>query len=113
MPEAAPRWCPRCCAAHAAGAKCPAAAADKLERDRLYRQSAARRGYDSTWWKVRRAFLSQHPLCEDCQAAGRVRTADQVHHVKKVADRPDLRLDPSNLMSLCRSCHATRTARGE
>lgn len=78
------------------------------------RESAARRGYDATWAKCRAAFLRANPICHDCGAA----LLDQkrrghVHHVQKLADRPDLRLDWSNLMALCDSCHTARTNRGE
>ena len=36
-----------------------------------------------------------------------------VHHIIKLADRPELRDDATNLMSLCHSCHSKRTAAGE
>lgn len=39
--------------------------------------------------------------------------ATEVHHIIKIAARPDLRLDQENLMSLCKSCHGRRTGRGE
>jgi 5-methylcytosine-specific restriction endonuclease McrA len=42
-----------------------------------------------------------------------VTAATESHHIAKIADRPDLRLDPANLMALCQSCHAIRTGRGE
>jgi 5-methylcytosine-specific restriction protein A len=54
-----------------------------------------------------------HPLCSDCLKVKRVVPATDVHHIAKVADAPDKRLDLDNLMSLCHSCHSVRTARGE
>ena len=57
--------------------------------------------------------LTEHPLCRDCAGIGMVTAAAEVHHVAKVIDRPDLRLEASNLMPLCKACHSRRTARGE
>jgi 5-methylcytosine-specific restriction protein A len=71
------------------------------------------RGYDRRWKRVRLGFLMLHPLCEDCEAHGIVMPATEAHHVAKVTDRPELRLDPRNLRALCQACHATRTGRGE
>jgi len=42
-----------------------------------------------------------------------VTPAIDVHHIRKIADRPDLRLTLANLMSLCKRHHAIRTQRGE
>ncbi|MDE2342931.1 MAG: HNH endonuclease [Betaproteobacteria bacterium] len=85
------------------------------ERKRYDRErgSAASRGYDRNWQRFRENFLSDHPLCADCENIGRVTLAVEVHHVKKLRHRPDLRLDPENVMALCHSCHSARTARGE
>ncbi len=77
------------------------------------RDSAAVRGYDRQWQRFRRGILAERPLCQDCAASDRVIAATDVHHVRKLRDRPDLRLDPDNVMALCSSCHDARTARGE
>jgi 5-methylcytosine-specific restriction protein A len=61
----------------------------------------------------RDAYLSAHPLCADCQALGDVTAANEVHHIAKLRDRPDLRLDATNVMGLCKTHHSERTARGE
>ena len=57
--------------------------------------------------------LSREPLCRDCRSAGRLTPARDVHHIVKLRERPDLRLDSDNVMPLCRPCHELRTARGE
>ena len=49
--------------------------------------------------------MRQHPLCEDCEAAGRVVAAEMVHHIVPVVEAPELRLLFSNLRSLCIVCH--------
>ena len=77
------------------------------------RPSASRRGYDRRWRRFRESFLAQRPLCEDCGIEGRVTEAAEVHHIKKLADAPELKFDPQNCMALCKTCHNTRTARGE
>ncbi len=72
------------------------------------RPAAARRGYSADWQSLREQFLTEHPVCNRC---GRV--AVLVHHVRSVADRPDLRLDRNNLESLCRECHAAAHSKNE
>jgi 5-methylcytosine-specific restriction protein A len=69
------------------------------------RLSPANRGYDSAWNRVRKAYLAAHPLCEECNKAGRTKAAQLVHHKEPVDKRPDLRLSYSNLESLCKECH--------
>lgn len=36
-----------------------------------YRESAARRGYDSKWRKARWEYLSKYPFCASCMKEGR------------------------------------------
>lgn len=92
--------------------RCAKHAAVPKRRD--CRESASRRGYDATWQRCREMFLRQHPICHDCGAALLdAKRRGHVHHVQKVADRPDLRLDWDNLMALCDACHTARTNRGE
>ena len=75
------------------------------------RGSSTERGYDRAWRKVRLAFLQAHPLCLFCQNEGQITPAEVVDHIKTIEDRPDLRLDETNLRSLCKSHHDSRTAR--
>ena len=77
------------------------------------RGSASARGYDRPWQHFRRQILNERPLCQDCEAADRITAATEIHHIRKLRDRPDLKCDAGNVMSLCAPCHATRTARGE
>lgn len=78
--------------------------------DQARRPPAHRRGYDSTWRRVRATQLKRQPLCEDCLAAGRTTAAQMVHHHERVDAAPHLRLAPANLVSLCNRCHARRHA---
>jgi 5-methylcytosine-specific restriction protein A len=77
------------------------------------RPNSYRRGYDSSWKIVRETQLQDFPLCADCLKEKKYTPAYEVHHITKLADRPDLRDVSSNLMSLCKSCHSKRTAAGE
>ena len=74
------------------------------------RPSAARRGYDRRWQKVRALKLRMDPLCEGCKRAGRVTPANEVHHVVALADGGE-RLAMDNLESLCKPCHSRETGR--
>lgn len=75
------------------------------------RGSAASRGYDARWRKLRRMVLRQAPLCRDCLAEGRTTTATEVHHI--VAKRDGGTDELGNLQALCKPCHSRRTAAGE
>ena len=77
------------------------------------RPSAYRRGYDKQWQAFRDRWLQEWMWCHDCHEAGRLTLATEVHHKQKVAGNKALKYERSNLMSLCRSCHSARTARGE
>jgi 5-methylcytosine-specific restriction protein A len=88
-------------------------------RQKDTRRSSAQRGYDHRWRETRAAFLREHPLCQDClegvpgSGGPRYTPAEHVHHLQKVADRPELLHEESNLRALCSHCHNRRTARGE
>lgn len=76
-----------------------------------YRESAAKRGYDYKWQKLRLAYLTRNPLCVDCLQQGETTAAQEVHHIIPKAEGGTE--EPSNLMALCKPCHSKRTARGE
>lgn len=65
--------------------------------------------YHSTAWKrVRRLKLMQNPLCEVCEANGRMTKADMVHHIIELRTPIigwEHRLDLDNLQSICYACH--------
>jgi 5-methylcytosine-specific restriction enzyme A len=76
------------------------------------RASAARRGYDATWQRLRRLVLAEEPLCRPCVAAGRTTPAAHVHHSIPVREAPELRLVRSNLVPVCVPCHGRLEAEG-
>ena len=73
------------------------------------RGTAAERGYDARWVKLRLFHLQGAPLCRRCAAQGRVTAADLVDHIVPIADGGAV-LDEENLQSLCRRCHDAKTA---
>lgn len=75
--------------------------------DALYRRLI----HSAQWARLRRWKLAAQPLCERCQAEGRLRAATEVHHIVPVddalspADRRRLMFDAHNLRALCHDCH--------
>jgi len=56
------------------------------------------------WAAVRRKHLKANSVCLACGSTSML----QVHHMVPFSDRPDLELDPTNLITLCMSrkeCH--------
>lgn len=83
--------------------------------DSLYRRMI----HSAQWARLRRSKLAVCPLCERCQAEGRLRAATEVHHVVPVddamsaSDKRRLMFDPHNLRALCHDCHVqTHTEMG-
>ena len=67
--------------------------------------------HTARWLKLRRDILSQNPICQRCQADGRVTAATEVHHIRPVEEAVTLSekrqrmYDPTNLRALCHDCH--------
>lgn len=103
MPVRAPRLC-RCGHRVAFGALCPCARREEAARKARFdktRPSAAARGYDADWRKLRAAHLKAHPRCVRCGDPAR-----DVDHIEPIRVAPLRRLDPGNLQSLCKPCHS-------
>lgn len=65
------------------------------------------------WRSLRRLALQRdHYLCQNCLRQKRIEKATEVHHVKPIADYPELALTLDNLESLCWSCHEQTKPRG-
>lgn len=63
----------------------------------------------AAWRKVRAHQLAIEPLCKECDKRGRVTVATVCDHIDgDCNNNPE---DGSNYQSLCRTCHATKTAR--
>ena len=67
--------------------------------------------HSKRWIALRRIYLAEHPLCEQCRKKELLRPAIDVHHVIPIetgntyADKAKLAFDINNLMALCRECH--------
>jgi 5-methylcytosine-specific restriction endonuclease McrA len=57
------------------------------------------------WRKFSKEYRLQHPLCQACKEAGRIRQADLVDHIQPFKLRPDLAFALSNVRPLCHECH--------
>lgn len=61
------------------------------------------------WRECRKAYLSEHPICERCEKVGIVSVAEHVHHKKELSlenyKDPEIALNPDNLEALCFKCH--------
>lgn len=74
----------------------------------------ARQFYKSKQWQQVREFCMTRDkrLCQDCLKAGKVVTAEEVHHITPITPDnitdPAITLNPDNLVCLCRECHRTR-----
>jgi hypothetical protein len=55
------------------------------------------------WTSVRAKFISKFPTCEACGTDDDL----DVHHIKPFNTHPQLELDESNLITLCRHHHFT------
>lgn len=70
--------------------------------------------YNTTQWQRLRALqLTNEPCCRYCGQAGRVTPANVVDHIVPVRDDRERAFDPSNLQSLCASCHSGAKQREE
>ena len=63
--------------------------------------------YNSREWRKKRDEILERSngLCVICWLLGRVRSATSVHHIKKLREHFELRLDDNNLIAVCRECH--------
>lgn len=76
--------------------------AGRTETTNFYRSAA--------WRNVRAIYISQHPLCEQCEREGRTTAAKEIDHIKPIRQGGEA-LSFDNLQSLCSSCHAKKSAK--
>ena len=63
----------------------------------------------AAWQRLRRAKLSDAPLCEACARRGRHMIAEHVDHVVSIASGGHAFPPLDGLMALCPSCHSIKT----
>lgn len=66
------------------------------------RESAARRGYDARWRRIRAMYLRHHPICVECRDV-----ATEVDHITPIARGGTHAWD--NLQPMCKPCHSRKT----
>ena len=67
-------------------------------------KSAAARGYDRAWRKVRDEAIRRQPWCARCGTTDDL-TGD---HDIPLREAPERRLDPTNVVVLCRPCNSRK-----
>lgn len=78
-----------------------------MAKDKEYRHLI----HTSKWLRLRRDVLTAHPLCQRCEAEGRMTPATEVHHIHPVEEaftrweRTQRMYDVHNLQALCHDCH--------
>ncbi|AOZ73102.1 HNH endonuclease [Boudabousia tangfeifanii] len=75
---------------------------------RYERDPEINKRYGSTWRKIRAQYVAKYPLCEQCEAEGRLTPVAEVHHIRPLSHGGTH--DENNLMSLCKPCHSRQTA---
>lgn len=91
----------------------PYGARSEQERKKEFderRESAAARGYDAWWRRLRKVVLSEEPLCRECSKIGRVVASAEVDHIIPHKGNMKLFRDRKNLQGLCKPCHSRKTA---
>ncbi len=75
-------------------------------------QAAHRLYYHARWRRIRRNVLMQHPLCQRCEAQGRVTAATIVNHNPPHGGDVE-RFWAGPFEALCKPCHDGPTRREE
>ena len=115
MPQRAGRPCsqPGCPKIIRVGRFCQEHGQQEQQRFDQARGTAAARGYNAGWKRLRRLVLNRSPICQDPFAIhsknNEVVVANEVDHIipKRLGGSNKL----SNLQSLCKNCHSTKTAK--
>lgn len=68
-------------------------------------KTTKQRGYGSDWRRLSERYREEFPLCQVCMMEGKAEPVRHTHHIEKVNDAPELRLQRSNLLSVCEACH--------
>jgi 5-methylcytosine-specific restriction protein A len=111
MPMRAGRPCawPGCAIVIRDGRFCDEHQRRKQKQQDAERGSAAARGYDARWRRLRARYLRRHPLCVECQRFEHTMLATDVDHIRpRSAGGSD---EESNLQALCHPHHSAKTLR--
>ena len=67
--------------------------------------------YSRRWKRLRQMFIRYNPLCKDCKDSDIIKEGQVVDHIKPVSEDLDGFYVWKNLQTLCRTCHAKKTAK--
>ena len=118
MPKRAQSFCqyPRCRAIAERGGLCDQHRQQRKAEDfkrfksrPVVRGTSTGRGYNFRWNKARAAFLSEHPLCQDCERRGLLIAATVVDHIQPHRGDYAVFWDQDNWQPLCATCHGRKT----
>ena len=79
---------------------------NRVERQKIYATKE--------WKALSKAYIMQHPLCEECLAKGNITPSQHVHHIVSFmsvddeVERLALAFDINNLQALCIECHVRK-----
>ena len=80
------------------------AKAENKRYEKYDRDPTTKRRYGRAWKRIRDKYVSEHPFCELCYEKGVLVNTEEVHHKVPLADGGTH--EKSNLIALCKSCHA-------
>ena len=60
--------------------------------------------YGRAWKRIRDSYAAAHPLCEKCEAEGKLTATEEIHHKLPLSQGGTHARE--NLIALCKSCHA-------
>lgn len=113
MPTIAPTRCTDCGrTAEPRSTRCAQCAkANQQVNDRYRNRKASNAWENRADWRNCSAMLKRHnPQCQRIWHGVRcVRPSEICHHLEDPISQPTKRLDPANLVCVCRSCHPTTT----
>ena len=72
--------------------------------EKYSRDPATKKRYGRAWKRIRDSYVKTHPFCEICFEKGSLVPVEEVHHKIPLAEGGTH--ERSNLISLCKSCHA-------
>jgi len=84
------------------------ASAARKEYDKRRKEDPVARLYAmAAWQRFRQFFFNRNPICQRIGADGKQcrEVATLIHHLLSPRKRPDLFLDPKNVVALCAHCH--------
>lgn len=91
--------------------RCGRIVGDKCEKcdvNAKHASPTAVRGYDSQHRAASQRYRQEKPLCERCVMVYGVMQSlpsAEMHHIRSIKSRPELRMDSDNWLALCRPHH--------